>query len=148
MTTQKYLEKFTKDIFKKLGYTVKITVNKIEGGMEVDLEGDNLGMIIGHHGTTLNSLAHVLTLAATQQAGEFTRVTLDAGGWRKDREEQLEQMAMHAIERVRNSGKPYEFPPMSPAERRIVHMIISENEDVISESEGEGDYRHLVVKPS
>lgn len=145
----KDLKTFAQELFEKLGFDdVQIEVEKEDDRIVINVEGEDLGAIIGHHGDTLNSLQHIFSLVATQKLGELTHVTLDAGGWRKNREEQLEQMAEHAIAKVRQSGKPYEFPPMPPSERRIIHMALGEASDITSESEGEEANRHIVFKPA
>lgn len=149
MAKTKDLKKFTQDLLEKLGLDAEVTVTEAEDNtLNVALEADNLGVIIGHHGDTLNSLQHILSLVATQQNGEFTRVFLDAGDWRKNRQEQLERMAQHAIEKVEQTGNPYEFPPMTPAERRLIHIYISEHSQLNTESAGEGSNRHIVLQPS
>lgn len=137
---------FAQELFEKLGFDVDLTAKEgEENTIAMSVDGDNLGAIIGHHGDTLNSLQYILSLVATQKAGEFTRVQLDAGDWRKNREEQLERMAKQAIERVEETGDAYEFPPMTPAERRLIHIYISEHSTLITQSTGEGSSRRLVV---
>lgn len=140
------VKQFAEDLFNKLGLAVNLTAKEgAENTIAMSVDGDNLGAIIGHHGETLNSLQYILSLVATQKTGKFTRVTLDAGEWRKNREEQLERMAKQAIERVEATGDPYEFPPMTPAERRLIHIYISEHSTLATQSTGEGSSRRLVV---
>lgn len=141
----KYLESFTKELFELLGFGVDVITEVQDDTYHISIEGDDLAAVIGRHGNTLNSIEHVVSLAATQHFGDYTHVFIDAGGWRKNRQEQLEQMAERAVERVRTTGKAYEFPPMSAQERRIVHMAITQEDDLVTESEGEGANRHIVV---
>lgn len=140
------IKKFTEELLEKLGFDVTVSIEQgEENTVHINIDGEELGALIGHHGETLNSLQHILGLVATQKLGAFTHVQLDAGQWRKNREMQLEQMAQHAIERVEQSGKDYDFPPMSPQERRLIHIYISGHSNLFTHSSGEGNYRHIVV---
>lgn len=148
METQDYIMTFTKELLKKLGIAADVAVEKTDEAYQVAIDGTDLGLLIGRHGQTLNAIEHIVGLAATTQANEYVRVTVDAGEWRAQREEQLKEMLTHAIERVKATGKPYELPPMSAKERRVLHMMVADDAGISSESEGEGENRRIVIKVS
>lgn len=140
------IQDYTQELLEKLGFAVEVEAAAQDESVMVTIAGKDVAAIIGRYGETLHSLSHILTLVATQKAGEFTRVVVDADNWRKSREEKLESMTKNAISRVKETGRDYELPPMNPAERRFIHMIISEDDSVASESIGEGNNRRIVIK--
>ena len=146
MDKSKFVESFAKDLFEKLEIPVDIDVHEDKESIHVAIEGENLGVIIGRYGETLNSLEQIIGIALLQKFETPMFIKVDAGGWRKSREESLQEMALRAITKVEETGREYEFPPMSPAERRLVHMVIGEHDTVTSESIGEGNDRRIVLK--
>lgn len=139
----------TKEILKKLDIKAKVAVEKVdENTLKVSIDGEDLGQLIGYHGKTLESLQLVLTLMANAKAeGEtWARVLVDAGGWRASRETSLKEMAEREAEKVRNFKEEVALPPMGPADRRFIHLVLQDYEDLTSESEGEGEERRVVIK--
>lgn len=125
----------------------------VEGPDEVvvTIEASDPGRLIGFRGETLDSLQLLVNLILSKQLGEdekFKRVVIDVGGWRKNKEADLERRARNWADEVKESGEEIELEPMPSWQRRIVHMIVSEVEGVDSESLGEGRERHLVIKPT
>lgn len=129
---------------------------KLEEGEEdvkyvkVSFEGEDLGYMIGNRGRHLDSIQYVLQLMIgkmTEQDPNY-RVLVDAGGYREERNSHLEDMALQKADDVRILGEAVELPPMKPADRRAVHMALSEYDDILTESEGEGRDRHIVIKPA
>ncbi|MBS3078303.1 KH domain-containing protein [Candidatus Pacearchaeota archaeon] len=123
----------------------------VEGPEEVmvTIEASDPGRLIGFRGETLDSLQLLVNLILSKQLGEeekFKRVVIDVGGWRKNKEADLERRARNWASEVKESGEEIELEPMPSWQRRIVHMIVSEVEGVSSESIGEGWDRHLVIK--
>lgn len=112
--------------------------------------GDALGRLIGRRGRSLNSLQIVLGMLINRNLKEEERVfvVVDVNGYRDKRKESLESMAKKASDIARKSGRPYEMPPMGAAERRIIHMFLSEDGEVETESTGEGRDRRVIVTPS
>ncbi|MFA7628162.1 MAG: R3H domain-containing nucleic acid-binding protein [Candidatus Dojkabacteria bacterium] len=118
--------------------------------IKISFEGEDLGYMIGNRGRHLDSMQYVLQLMVgkmTEQDPNY-RVLVDVGGYREERNSHLEEMALQKADDVRILGESIELPPMKPADRRAVHMALSEYDDIITESEGEGRDRHIVIKPA
>jgi spoIIIJ-associated protein len=118
--------------------------------VKISFEGEDLGYMIGNRGRHLDSMQYVLQLMVgkmTEQDPNY-RILVDVGGYRKERNSHLEEMALQKADDVRILGEAVELPPMKPADRRAVHMALSEYDDIITESEGEGRDRHIVIKPA
>lgn len=125
----------------------------VEGPEEVmvTIDASDPGRLIGFRGETLDSLQLLVNLILSKQLNEeeaFKRVVIDVGGWRKNKEADLERRARNWADEAKESGEEIELEPMPSWQRRIVHMIVSEVEGVTSESVGEGKERHLVIKPA
>lgn len=118
-----------------------------EGQVLISLVVENPGLVIGFKGRTLAALQMIVSLMVKNKVGVPMRVIVDVNGYRQTQKEKLEAETMVAIAKVEEEGKPYHFPAMSPFERRIVHTLANETGKVISESEGEGEIRHVVFKP-
>jgi spoIIIJ-associated protein len=118
--------------------------------IKISFEGEDLGYMIGNHGRHLDSIQYILQLMLgkmTEQDPNY-RILVDVGGYREERNSHLEEMALQKADDVRILGEAIELPPMKPADRRVVHMVLSEYDDIITESEGEGRDRHIVIKPA
>ncbi len=113
-----------------------------------EISGGDAGRLIGKGGRTLAALEFLANAVVNKGDADPIRVVIDVGGYKRRRDERLRQTALRAISRVRKSGDPVELEPMSAAERRIVHMAIAEEVDVVSESTGEGRARRVVVSPA
>lgn len=108
---------------------------------------EEAGLLIGHHGETLNSLQTVLGLTFRQKTGEWKRILVNVGDWREKQEEYLKEMAGATAERAKQTGEPQNLYNLSAAQRRVIHLALSEDREVETESLGEGDERYLVIKP-
>lgn len=113
----------------------------------LDVEGDDLGILIGRRGETLTSLQYLLNLMASRQAGKSVFFTVDVEGYRRRRERTLTQIARRAADQVRRTGRPMNLDPMPPNERRIIHLALSEDRGVSTASIGEGESRQVSVSP-
>lgn len=111
----------------------------------VNVETEESGLLIGYHGDTLAAYQLVLGQIVTKRVGEWVRIVVEVGDYRAKREEQLKLMAESYAEQVVTTGQPIALPSMPPIERRIVHMALQDHPDVMTESEGEGNFRHLVI---
>lgn len=109
--------------------------------------GDELGRLIGRRGNSLDSLQLILSILVNKQLEEPVYVVLDVNGYREGREENLGEMAKKGAGIVKKDGKIYEMPPMNSAERRVVHMALSDDEEVETESVGTGSGRRVLIKP-
>lgn len=114
----------------------------------LDIEGDDLGLLIGRRGSTLAALQYVVNVMVTRKLGSRALVTVDAEHYHRRREDTLRGLARRMADRVRNSRRPVTLEPMPAAERRIIHLELSEDEDVVSGSVGMGDERKVVIRPA
>ena len=111
----------------------------------LDVEGDDLGILIGRRGETLTALQYLLNLMAGRQFGEHTFFTVDVEGYRRRRERTLTGLARRTADMVKRTGRPSSLEPMPANERRIIHIALSEDRQVMTESEGEGDERAITI---
>jgi spoIIIJ-associated protein len=114
----------------------------------LDIEGDDLGLLIGRRGQTLASLQYLLNLIVAKQLGKRVAFGVDVDGYRRRREEALVSLARRTATRVRNTGRSVTLEPMPPNERRIVHITLAEDPNVVTVSIGEGEARKVAVTPA
>lgn len=126
-------------------YSLEV-VEKEENCFEASIEGENLSFLIGYRGESLEALQTLTGLIVFKTVNEWVQVHVDINGYRKQKIEKLEEITKNYIDRVRFLGKDIEMPPMSPSERKQVHVFISQYDDVSSESTGEGSQRRIVLK--
>jgi len=140
--------KIVEDLLSKLEIAGSVTVTTDEAGaFRVNIETEETGLLIGHHGKTLESLQLILGIIVSKTLGRWVKAYVNVGDYREKREEALMHMAQRAAERALALGRPVELSRLSPAERRIIHLTLSGDERIETESVGEGDGRILVVKP-
>lgn len=139
---------FLKGVFGAMNLNVEIRAkyNGQDGCLEVDFEGDDMGILIGKRGQTLDSLQYLTSLVVNKKKSNYIRVKLDTEDYRKRRKETLENLARGIAYKVRKTRKPVVLEPMNPYERRIIHSALQGNKFVETTSEGEEPYRHVVVK--
>lgn len=118
-----------------------------EGTLHLNIIGDNVGAAIGRRGETLDALQYLTILAVNKDREEYTRVSLDIGGYRERRIKNMAQNARRSADRVLRTGKRYTLKPMSPAERRQVHIALQDYEGVKTYSEGKEPERCVVIAP-
>ena len=127
-------------------------IEEADEAFSVSIDTKDAGRLIGARGESLEGLQLIVNQIMSRKvgedspAGEFKRVMLDVSGWRKQKEEDLKAQASQWGKEVLESGKELELEPMSPWQRRVIHMVIEEMDGVISESAGEGRDRHIVIK--
>ena len=123
-------------------------VDVVDRGDEIlaEISGGDAGRLIGKGGRTLAALEFLANAVVNKGDAEPIRVVIDVGGYKRRRDERLRQTAQRAIARVRKGGHAVELEPMSAAERRIVHMVVADEGDVVSESTGEGRGRRVVIQ--
>lgn len=143
----KVIKEIADELLKLLELKVKPVIEKKDGLVNIQLETDNPGILIGYHGQTLASLQILLSMMVYRKLGEWVKVLVDVGDYRLRRKETLEGMALSAAQKVKFSKEEYAFSPMSSSDRRIIHIALSENPDVVTESQGEGFERRVVIKP-
>ncbi len=138
------LEKVTSAV----GVRARIDVHEDEEAVTARLSGDDLGLLIGRHGQTIDAIQYLANVIAWREHGDDRKdVVVDAAGYRERRRETLETLAARTAERVKASGEPVELEPMSSIERRIVHLRLQDVVGVSTRSEGEEPYRYVVVDP-
>ena len=113
----------------------------------LDVQGRNLGVLIGRKGETLVALQYVLNLMVNKEVGQWTRVLVDVEGYRRRREESLENLAQRVAYRVAQGRRAITLEPMPPNERRVIHMVLRDNPDVFTESTGEEPSRKVTIVP-
>ena len=147
-TTKKTdIKKPVEKLFSLLSIDGDVSVTKTDDAIEVILDTDNNGLIIGRHGEVLEALQLILALCIANVTGEYMRVSLEVGDYRKNRTDYLTKLAEDTKRRVSESGQEQPLSDLKPWERRIVHMLLQDDDQVFSESVGEGRERTLVVKP-
>ncbi len=130
-----------------LGLDATVDIAESEDEIRATVNGDELGLLIGKHGTTIDALQHIAFRAAFQGDTERKQVTVDAAGYRERREGALHRMADRAAAEALQYDRPVELEPMRATERKIVHTYLSERTDVETHSEGDEPDRRLVVSP-
>jgi spoIIIJ-associated protein len=132
-----------------LALDADVVMEQDDEGIRGTLEGDDLGLFIGRHGTTIDAVQHLAFKVANRNAGrdEAVRVTVDAAGYRERREQMLHRQADQAAARAARSGRPVALDAMSATERKVVHEHLKDRDDVETYSEGTEPDRHLVVAP-
>ena len=123
----------------------KSEINRKDGEIELKLHGDGLGVLIGKHGQTLDSLQYLTNLAANKGKKEWHRIVLDAENYRKRRRDTLEKLAHNLAHRVKRTGRKALLEPMNPYERKIVHEALQNEPGIVTYSEGEEPYRKVVI---
>lgn len=124
---------------------VEIKSKMTEEGVRINIEGEDINAIIGRRGETLDALQYLTGIVSAKSGEKHMRVYIDTGSYRARREETLERLAKKYAERVRKTGRSLTLEPMSPNERRIVHMVIQDMEGLESYSKGEGNARRVVI---
>ena len=140
---------FLRDVFASMNLgEVEITskYNTSDGCLEVAFEGEDMGILIGKRGQTLDSLQYLTSLVVNKGKANYIRVKLDTEDYRRRRKETLENLARGIAYKVKKTRKPVILEPMNPYERRIIHSALQGNKYVETVSEGEEPYRHVVVK--
>ena len=113
----------------------------------LDVQGDDLGALIGRHGATLDAIQLLVSVAANNLGHTGARIIVDAEQYRARRAQMLEKMALTEADKVRRTQKELVIPDLKPYERRIIHMVLKDDPDVETYSEGEGEQRQLVITP-
>ncbi len=145
--TIKACEKFVHDVLTAMDMAdVKVTsVIDEEGALSIDMEGSNMGILIGKRGQTLDSLQYLTNRVANKMQEGYVRVKLDTEDYRRRRKETLENLAKNIASKVKRSRRTVPLEPMNPYERRIIHSALQSDPAVSTHSEGEEPYRRVVV---
>ncbi len=144
---KKIIQKTTEELFKLLDIEGDITVELDDETASIDLSTDDSGIVIGRHGDMLESLQTVLTLCVSKKLDKFYRISLEVGDYKKNREEWLRNMVQDTKDRVLTENREISIPSLKAWERRVVHLSLQDDKEVVSESAGEGKDRVLVIRP-
>ena len=147
-TVREATEEFLSTFLKNAGFEATVHCEENENGeLAYTLEGENLGVLIGHHGEVLDSLQYLLSLVTNRHGDDYVRITIDIENYRAKRENTLRALARKTAGRVKKSGRSVTFEPMSAYERRIIHSQAQEIGGVTTHSIGSGDERRVVMAP-
>lgn len=124
---------------------VLIKIDEEEHSIDVELKGDDMGILIGKRGQTLDSLQYLTNLAVNKHSENYYKVKIDTEDYRKRRKETLENLAKNIAYKVKRTKRPVSLEPMNPFERRIIHSALQNDRYVTTHSEGDEPYRHVVV---
>ena len=138
---------FLDDVFAAMHMTVLVEVsfNEEEKVMDIELKGDDMGVLIGKRGQTLDSLQYLVSLVVNRDSDDYIRVKVDTENYRKRRKETLENLAKNIAYKVKRMKRSVSLEPMNPYERRIIHSALQNDKFVTTHSEGEEPFRHVVV---
>ena len=138
---------FLNDVFAAMKMTVVINAEYKEDEKEltIDLSGDDMGVLIGKRGQTLDSLQYLVSLIVNKDSTDYIRVKVDTENYRKRRQDTLENLAKNIAFKVKRTKRTVSLEPMNPYERRIIHSALQNDKFVTTHSEGEEPYRHVVV---
>lgn len=141
-------------LLSKMGFSATVEVSQAEpaDGEEaaptvLDIKGADMGLLIGRRGETLRDLQFITRLIVSRKVGHWPNLVVDVEGYRQHREQALIQLARRIADKVRQTGQALPLEPMPPNERRIVHLTLRDDPDVMTESTGEGDARKVVIMP-
>ena len=145
--TNDNIRDFLESVFKAMGLTVTIQIEKEEDSnvVNVDLKGEDMGVLIGKRGQTLDALQYLTNLAVNKNSEDYVKVKIDTEDYRKRRRETLENLAKNIAYKVKRTKRPVSLEPMNPFERRVIHSTLQNDKFVTTHSEGEEPYRHVVV---
>jgi spoIIIJ-associated protein len=136
------------EIVETVGVDAAVEVSEDATGLHANLDGEDLGLLIGRHGQTIDAIQHLAYRIAYRGADDRKRVTVDAAGYRERRAVLLQQDADEAVEEVLRTGESVALDAMNAVERRVVHEYLRDREGVETFSEGDEPDRHLVVAPA
>ena len=138
---------FLKEVFEAMDLTVVVTVkyDEEEKSMDIDLSGDEMGVLIGKRGQTLDSLQYLVSLVVNKDAEDYIKVKVDTEDYRQRRKDTLENLAKNIAYKVKRTKRSVSLEPMNPYERRIIHSALQNDKSVTTHSEGEEPFRRVVV---
>ncbi|MBI2443164.1 MAG: KH domain-containing protein [Candidatus Levybacteria bacterium] len=141
------IEAVVHEFLKKMDIEGGFTLEESDGSLLVILNTADSGIVIGYHGEILEAMQLILSLMIAKRLDKFVRITVEVGDYRKNREEYLKQLALKMKDRAVSEQREQVISQLKPWERRVVHLFLQEDPDVVSESEGEGRERVLIIKP-
>ena len=144
-TTEDNIREFLGKVFSAMDLEVEIIITNEDNNYAVDLKGEDMGVLIGKRGQTLDSLQYLTNLAVNKNVEEHVKVKIDTEDYRNRRKETLENLAKNIAYKVKRTKRAVSLEPMNPFERRVIHSALQNDKFVTTHSEGEEPYRHVVV---
>lgn len=142
------LERFLTELVARIDPELSVSVREVEDALEAEISGEAAARLAGRDGRTLGAVEVIAYAVLHKQVPQSDlRIRIDIGGYRKRQADVLTKLAERLAIQVAKSGEPHELQPMTPAERRVIHVALKENPDVMSESVGEGASRRLIIRP-
>lgn len=138
---------FLRELLVNMGVMAQVEIFKRKDFTTLNINGKDLGLLIGKHGQTLDAIQYLVNLAVNKDQTEKERIIVDVEGYRRRREETLRRLALKVADKVKRERKKQVLEPMSPHERRIIHATLQEHKEVFTYSEGEDPYRHVIISP-
>lgn len=138
-------KEFLDKVFKAMELDVNVKVEQIGNDMNIELSGDEMGVLIGKRGQTLDSLQYLTSLVVNKGSNEYIRVKVDTENYRKRRKDTLENLAKNLAYKVKRTKRPVTLEPMNPYERRVIHSALQNDKYVSTHSEGEEPFRRVVI---
>ena len=145
-TPERAAVEFIKEMTSRMNVNAQVTAVEKDGTLAVDIEGDGMGILIGHRGETLNAIQYLTSLVVNKDSKEYIRVTVDTENYRAKREQTLKELAEKMASKARRTGRRVVLEPMNPYERRILHAALQGNAYVTTRSEGEEPNRRVVIE--
>lgn len=142
---EKAAENFLREIFLSMGLIIKISAKWQDKHLLIDLTGEDMGILIGKRGQTLDALQYLVNLVVNKKSESYVSVMLDTENYRQRRKETLETLAFNLAKKVKHTKKNVVLEPMNPYERRIIHSALQNDRYVTTYSEGEEPYRNVVI---
>ena len=138
-------KEFLDKVFNAMGMNVKVKVEQIGNDMDIELSGEEMGVLIGKRGQTLDSLQYLTSLVVNKGSNEYIRVKVDTENYRKRRKDTLENLAKNLAYKVKRTKRPVTLEPMNPYERRVIHSALQNDKYVSTHSEGDEPFRRVVI---
>ena len=144
---QKKIEKIVEKLFSQLEVNGTFSVAIAENVVDVIMETNDTGIVIGYHGEILESLQLILSLLIAKELGRYVRISVEVDGYKKNRIDYLEKLAQQVKERALAEKREQTLVSLKPWERRAVHLFLQEDAEVVTDSSGEGRDRVLIIRP-
>ncbi len=148
-TLEDNVKAFLNDVFTAMNIEVVVSIdyNEADRTMNIDLAGEDMGMLIGKRGQTLDSLQYLVSLVTNKDTEDYIRVKVDTENYRERRKATLENLAKNMAHKVKRIRRSVSLEPMNPYERRIIHSALQDDKYVTTHSEGDEPYRRVVITP-
>jgi spoIIIJ-associated protein len=136
-----------KNIIEAIGLGGEVSFQENQETIYIEVSGEKMGVLIGRRGETLNALQYLVGLAVNRTEGDRKRIQIDIEGYRKKREETLQELAHKLADKAKRRGRNVVLEPMNPQERRVIHIALKGRDDIYTFSEGEEPFRKIVISP-